>query len=477
MDPTQNLAFPMNVIALLPYMILHYEDANPLCILAAENIAQVRGRQANSNIVDLVTRVNWNYLSQVSNEKGKKLENLGTVMTLYSRRTFSKESFQWTKCVVKYLNDTYAHLSPNMLAFLVEVIFSQSSEVLERQSSVASSTEEVSGPDLSAGSQNPDHFGVFKDFDFLEYESESVELHVTSEGVEESSDDEVGSESPLDELVPGEFVPTSPGGGPPYTNLSLALRDRSNSTTHSDTSGSSAGDLGDLTPCNASPNMSAILQFRPITRHDSEEAWRLHIQNLVSHVPTSPLHLFHILFRTMKDVIKKSVVINKEACGFLSEAAPSEHVASQLQSLTELLVSQGDPPLAWFSPDKVANPRLAERLRFGMLVLQEHIDTFLDRKDQVTELQNRSVEVVSMKKELQKIDEDPVLSAGDSSPIPWDSDTLLHFLKESKWSLAMALARANRGLLASDAVVTAPEDDDITNILNVYCCHLVKDIP
>jgi hypothetical protein len=42
-------------------------------------------------------------------------------MTLYSRRTFSKESFQWTKCVVKYLYDTYAHLSLNMLAFLVEV--------------------------------------------------------------------------------------------------------------------------------------------------------------------------------------------------------------------------------------------------------------------------------------------------------------------------------------------------------------------
>lgn len=41
---------------------------------------------------------------------------------------------------------------------------------------MASSTEEVSGPDLSAGSQNPDHFGVFKDFDFLEYESESVEV-------------------------------------------------------------------------------------------------------------------------------------------------------------------------------------------------------------------------------------------------------------------------------------------------------------
>lgn len=43
-------------------------------------------------------------------------------MTLYSRRTFSKESFQWTKCVVKYLYDSYAHLSFNMLAFLVEVL-------------------------------------------------------------------------------------------------------------------------------------------------------------------------------------------------------------------------------------------------------------------------------------------------------------------------------------------------------------------
>lgn len=40
-DPTQSLAFPMNVIALLPYLLLHYEDANELCIMSAENIAQV----------------------------------------------------------------------------------------------------------------------------------------------------------------------------------------------------------------------------------------------------------------------------------------------------------------------------------------------------------------------------------------------------------------------------------------------------
>jgi hypothetical protein len=56
---------------------------------------------------------------------------------------------------------------------------------MERQSSMASSTEEVSGAmnDLSGGSRRDEgateQFGVFKDFDFLEYESESVEVKIS----------------------------------------------------------------------------------------------------------------------------------------------------------------------------------------------------------------------------------------------------------------------------------------------------------
>lgn len=53
---------------------------------------------------------------------------------------------------------------------------------MERQSSMASSTEEVSAAnnDFSGGSRRDDtatDFGVFKDFDFLEYESESIEVN------------------------------------------------------------------------------------------------------------------------------------------------------------------------------------------------------------------------------------------------------------------------------------------------------------
>lgn len=49
---------------------------------------------------------------------------------------------------------------------------------------MASSTEEMSAGnnDMSGGSRRDDaatEFGVFKDFDFLEYESESIEVRIT----------------------------------------------------------------------------------------------------------------------------------------------------------------------------------------------------------------------------------------------------------------------------------------------------------
>ena len=66
----------------------------------------------------------------------------------------------------------------------MQVIFSQTSELLERQSSMASSTEEVSGPnDVSTNSQQHDltdteqkYMPYMREFDFLEYELESLEV-------------------------------------------------------------------------------------------------------------------------------------------------------------------------------------------------------------------------------------------------------------------------------------------------------------
>ncbi|XP_034942121.1 protein furry isoform X2 [Chelonus insularis] len=670
-DPTQSLAFPMNVISLLPYMLLNFEDANELCIRSAENIAQV------------------------SAEKGKKLDHLGTVMTLYSRRTFSKESFQWTKCVVKYLYDTYAHLSFNMLAFLVEVlekgpasialpvlsiihcllhyvdlaseaaqpintellrviskyvegpnwkealkilklvvtrsstlvapptsvhasswessltsphpsftdteifskkelpgrtmdftfdvtktpvigkrwlkrpvddvktsgsprrslslspadtnivsswkrpwmsqgrvreclvnllrpfgqpvglpkspsvIFSQSSDLMERQSSMASSTEEVSGAnnDLSGGSRRDDEqFGVFKDFDFLEYESESVEGESTdnfnwgvrrrplSEGeeresslrqyeesfsektissskhasrrggvAEESSDDEVGSESPLDEVPSGsgagQEASSIPGMFPP-SSLSL-IQNRTRHDSRSDTSGSSAGDLGDVTPCNASPNLSALIPFRQVVRDDVEEMGRQQIQNLISQPPYNILEFFHLLSRILRDVCSKSVGLSREAVALLTNGSTaSAQLASHLSSHADLLSSKAEPPLVWFSVSVFANQRLHETLRFGMLEVQEHLETFLDKKDHATEC----LEAVKATNKLQAF--------GESHGSDFNSEEMLLGLGRSfyklHFQLLLLIEASNKMLLAltkASRSVTIPLHDMSAEIL------------
>lgn len=80
--------------------------------------------------------------------------------------------------LIKFFVIDYCKLCSPIIKKYQQVIFSQSSDLMERQSSMASSTEEMSGAnnDLSGGSRRDDEqFGVFKDFDFLEYESESVE--------------------------------------------------------------------------------------------------------------------------------------------------------------------------------------------------------------------------------------------------------------------------------------------------------------
>lgn len=312
-----------------------------------------------------------------------------------------------------------------------KVIFSQSSDLLERQSS-ASSTEDTSGAqqDLSGGSKRDDgqpDFGVFKDFDFLEYESESVEgestdnfnwgvrrrplsegdsepltkthSNVNDESVSEktptmskkrrnhpddSSDEEVESESPLDEDHRPIFTKASFSGGPPTLSLSLReRRPRRDSVSRSDTSGSSAGDL-DITPCNASPHLPGILSFRPSNRDETEETWRRSLLCLLVNQPSShPPHLLNQLHKLIRELTVKCNVISKECVKFFSgTTAP---LGNRISILSDLLSSKGEPPRIWYHQSYASTPRLVESLRYSVLEIQEHLETFFDRKEHVME--------------------------------------------------------------------------------------------
>jgi len=57
--------------------------------------------------------------------------------------------------------------------------------------------------------------------------------------------------------------------------------------------------------------------------------------------------------------------------------------------IAELLASgKAEPPLVWFSYEvlSTAGPRFADLLRFGALEVQEHLETFMDRRDAAVEV-------------------------------------------------------------------------------------------
>lgn len=58
----------------------------------------------------------------------------------------------------------------------------------------------------------------------------------------------------------------------------------------------------------------------------------------------------------------------------------------RMQILADLLSSKEDPPRVWYNQLYVTTPRLHETLRFGVLEVQEHLETFFDRKDHVSEV-------------------------------------------------------------------------------------------
>lgn len=314
---------------------------------------------------------------------------------------------------------------------------------MDRQSSAASSTEETSGgqqADLSGGSRrdegHPD-FGVFRDFDFLEYESESLEGESTDnfnwgvrrrpisdvgetepclrcknhsnideshsdrtpifnkrkrQSADDSSDEELESESPLEEDLRPSFNKTF-HICPPST-LSLRERKRRDSVSRSDTSGSSVGDLGDITPCNASPHLPGINPFHPI-RDEVEDNWRKQLQVLLINQPsTHASELLHQLHKLLKELTTKTITISKESKKYFTGFG--SQFGNRISIFSDHLALRADPPKVWCHHTQPTTPRLFETLRYNVLEVQEHLETFFDRKDHVMVVSKVNISLISI---------------------------------------------------------------------------------
>lgn len=101
----------MNLLALLPTMILNYENPNELCVQAAEQYCKVLKEQIK--ILDEQQRsvkAEQTQESQFKIQKTTKIEqlrNLNHVINLYMTKSFGKDRSQWTKCVITYMSEFF----------------------------------------------------------------------------------------------------------------------------------------------------------------------------------------------------------------------------------------------------------------------------------------------------------------------------------------------------------------------------------
>jgi len=96
-----------------------------------------------------------------------------------------------------------------------------------------------------------------------------------------------------------------------------------------------------------------------------------------------------LLIHSLQDVLGKAVSLTRESCLQFGTRSLVPFVTGMSQ-LCDLLSSRAYPPHVWVCLDPNQEPRVRESLRFGFLDVQEHMETFLDRKDHVAEVSRRT---------------------------------------------------------------------------------------
>jgi len=99
----------MNLLALLPTMIQHYEKPTDLCQEAAQ--AYLRVLKEQCQLIESAQQrpviTGQNIRIQYQGNQLEQLKNLSHVMNLYSSGMFGKDRVQWTKCVITYLSEYF----------------------------------------------------------------------------------------------------------------------------------------------------------------------------------------------------------------------------------------------------------------------------------------------------------------------------------------------------------------------------------
>ncbi|NXX84726.1 FRYL protein, partial [Urocolius indicus] len=130
-----------------------------------------------------------------------------------------------------------------------------------------------------------------------------------------------------------------------------------------------------------SPFLSAILAaFQPVSYDDEEQAWRCHVNQMLSDTDGScAVYTFHVFSRLFQTIQRKFVSITNDSVSFLGESL--QRIGTKFKSSLEVMMSCSECPTVFVDAETLMSCGLLETLKFSVLELQEHLDTYNAKRE------------------------------------------------------------------------------------------------
>ncbi|XP_061834044.1 protein furry homolog-like isoform X4 [Nerophis lumbriciformis] len=130
-----------------------------------------------------------------------------------------------------------------------------------------------------------------------------------------------------------------------------------------------------------SPFFSAILAaFQPVAYDNEEDAWRCHVNQMLSDTDGSTaVYTFHVFSQLFQSIQRKFGNITHASVQFLGEKL--QRMGNQFISSLEVMTSHSQCPTVLLDAETLVSCRLLETLKFSVLELQEHLDTYNAKRE------------------------------------------------------------------------------------------------
>uniref|UniRef100_A0A674JXZ2 FRY like transcription coactivator n=1 Tax=Terrapene triunguis TaxID=2587831 RepID=A0A674JXZ2_9SAUR len=136
-----------------------------------------------------------------------------------------------------------------------------------------------------------------------------------------------------------------------------------------------------------SPFLSAILAaFQPVAYDDEEEAWRCHVNQMLSDTDGScAVYTFHVFSRLFQTIQRKFGTITNDSISFLGEGL--QRIGTKFKSSLEVMMMCSECPTVFIDAETLMSCGLLEMLKFSVLELQEHLDTYNAKREAAEQLE------------------------------------------------------------------------------------------